>query len=97
MGTLLDLITSLGVAPTAKATATPICAVTLIDHQHQQPASEPMPAPELKATSEPMRTAWMISRAGQSIGYMVGQAMTYSEALDCALMRWSDAEILETR
>lgn len=95
MGTLLDLITSLDVAPAAKATATPICTVTLIDHQ--QPTSESMPATELKATSEPMRTAWRISRAGQSIGYMVGQAMTYSEALACALMRWSDAEILETQ
>lgn len=44
-------------------------------------------------TSEPKRTAWRITRAGQPIGYMVGLPMTYSEALAVACWRWPDAEL----
>ncbi len=57
--------------------------------------AQPESAPA--APSEPKRTAWSITRAGRPVGYMVGQLMTYSEALACAVMRWPDAEILETR
>lgn len=49
------------------------------------------PAPQ--PASEPKRTAWRITRAGQPIGYMVGQPMTYSEALAAARWRWADAEL----
>lgn len=58
-----------------------------------QAAPEPLQAPE--ATSEPKRAAWRITRAGQPIGYMVGQPMTYSEALAAARWRWPDADLLE--
>ena len=44
-------------------------------------------------TSEPKRTAWRITRAGQAIGYMVGQPMTYSEALAAVRWRWADAAV----
>jgi len=44
-------------------------------------------------TREPKRAAWRITRAGQPIGYMVGQPMTYSEALAAARWRWADAEL----
>lgn len=47
------------------------------------------PAP----TSEPKRTAWRITRAGQAIGYMVGQPMTHSEALAVVRWRWADAAV----
>ncbi len=58
-----------------------------------QTAPEPLQAPE--ATSEPKRAAWRITRAGQPIGYIVGQPMTYSEALAEARWRWPDADLLE--
>lgn len=57
-------------------------------------APEPLQAP--KATSEPKRAAWRITRAGQPIGYIVGQPMTYSEALAAARWRWPDANLLES-
>lgn len=101
MGTLLDLITSLGPAPDASAIAAPSCtkASTPSANDHQQRAGEPSPIPiqAPEATSEPRRTAWRITRAGRPAGYMVGQLMTYSEALTSALIRWPDAEILETK
>lgn len=59
-----------------------------------QAAPEPLQAPE--ATSDPKRAAWRITRAGQPIGYMVGQPMTYDEALTIARWRWADADILES-
>ena len=59
-----------------------------------QAAPEPLQAPE--ATSEPKRAAWRITRAGQPIGYIVGQPMTYSEALAAARWRWPDANLLES-
>ena len=46
-------------------------------------------------TSDPKRAAWRITRAGQPIGYIVGQPMTYSEALAAARWRWPDADLLE--
>ncbi len=99
MGKLLDLITSLGPAPDAAAIAAQSCAEASKPsaHDHQQRAREPSPIQAPEATSEPKRTAWRITRAGRPVGYMVGQLMTYSEALACAVMRWPDAEILETR
>ena len=57
-------------------------------------APEPLRAPE--ATSDPKRAAWRITRAGQPIGYIVGQPTTYSEALAAARWRWPDANLLES-
>ena len=62
----------------------------------QQPTSPPAQPTAPEATSEPKRTAWRITRAGQPIGYMVGQPMTYSEALAAARWRWPDANLLES-
>jgi len=59
----------------------------------QQPTSAPARPTAPEATSEPKRAAWRITRAGQPIGYMVGQPMTYSEALAAARWRWADAEL----
>lgn len=59
----------------------------------QQPTSPPARPTAPEATSEPKRAAWRITRAGQAIGYMVGQPMTYSEALAAARWRWADAEL----
>jgi hypothetical protein len=56
-------------------------------------ANDPTHPPAPQPTSEPKRTAWRINRAGQPIGYMVGQPMTYSEALAVARWRWHDAEL----
>lgn len=50
------------------------------------------PAPE---ANDPVRAAWRITRAGQSIGYMVGQPMAYSAALAAVRWRWPDAEIIK--
>jgi len=101
MGKLLDLITGLGPAPDAAAIAAPSCteASTPSANDHQQRAGEPSPIPiqATEATSEPKRTAWRIARAGRPACYMVGQLMTYPEALTSAVMRWPDAEILETK
>lgn len=43
--------------------------------------------------SEPKRAAWSITLAGQPIGYVVGQPMTYSEALAAVRWRWADAAV----
>lgn len=64
----------------------------------QAPAAPtPVPAAEHapEADSEPRRAAWSITRGGKSIGYMVGQPITYAEALAAARWRWPDADILE--
>ncbi|MCQ4278341.1 hypothetical protein NA643_04525 [Pseudomonas stutzeri] len=45
------------------------------------------------STIEPKRAAWRITRAGQPIGYMVGQPMTYSAALAAVRWRWPDAKL----
>ncbi|MGY8822156.1 MAG: hypothetical protein ACKVLM_22490 [Pseudomonadales bacterium] len=45
------------------------------------------------STIEPKRAAWRITRAGQPLGYMVGQPMTYSEAIAAVRWRWPDAEL----
>jgi hypothetical protein len=42
------------------------------------------------------RSAWQVIRAGEPVGYMVGQPMTYDEALTIARWRWADADILES-
>ncbi len=47
----------------------------------------------LAPTGEAKHTAWRITRSGQPIGYMVGQPMTYSEALAAVRWRWADAAI----
>ncbi|OCX15400.1 hypothetical protein BBI09_16665 [Stutzerimonas xanthomarina] len=99
MGTLLDLIASIGQAQADMATATPLNAARFepAANEHQQQAGEPSQTSAMAPTSpgEPKRTAWRITRAGQPIGYMVGQPMTYSEALACVLIRWPDVERLD--
>lgn len=63
------------------------------------PAPIPTPAPAAEsapeAASEPRRAAWPITRGGKPIGYMVGQPITYAEALAEVRWRWHDADILE--
>lgn len=61
------------------------------------PEATPAPAAESapEAASEPRRAAWPITRGGKPIGYMVGQPITYAEALAEVRWRWRDAEILE--
>ncbi|MCY1312812.1 hypothetical protein D9M70_632710 [compost metagenome] len=39
------------------------------------------------------RSNWKIIRDGKSIATMIGDPMTYSEALEAARWRWSDAEV----
>ena len=52
---------------------------------------------ELAVANDPelRRAAWRITRGGKPIGYMVGEPITYSEALAEARWRWPDADILE--
>lgn len=92
MSALAQLAEHLGLSSdTRPAPATAPVQPTANDPQ--QPASAPARPIEPEATSEPKRTAWRITRAGQPIGYMVGQPMTYSEALAAARWRWADADI----
>lgn len=98
MGTLLDLIASLTPAPAPPASTAPLIEVTRAPaaNDPHQPASEPsQAAPAAEADSEPRRAAWPITRGGKPIGYMVGQPITYAEALAEVRWRWPDAEILE--
>lgn len=104
MGTLLDLIAGLAPSPAVTATAAPLIAVTRAPahNDRQLSASEqskiPVPAPverALDAISEPRRAAWLILRGGKSIGYMVGQPISYAEALAEARWRWPDATVGE--
>lgn len=108
MGTLLDLIASLTPAPAPPASTAPLIEVTRAPaaNDPHQPASEPSqattaapavptPAPAAEADSEPRCAAWPITRGGKPIGYMVGQPITYAEALAEVRWRWPDAEILE--
>ena len=39
------------------------------------------------------RSHWRVSRHGKPICMMIGEPMTYSEALEAARWRWPDAEV----
>ncbi|EHY76809.1 hypothetical protein PstZobell_05148 [Stutzerimonas stutzeri ATCC 14405 = CCUG 16156] len=92
MSALAQLAEHLGLSSdTRPAPATPPAQPAANDPQ--QPTSPPARPTAPEATSEPKRAAWRITRAGQAIGYMVGQPMTYSEALAAARWRWADAEL----
>lgn len=100
MGTLLDLIAGLAPAPAITTTASLLIAVARAPtaNDPQQPAREPPQAPAQaerapEAASEPRRAAWPITRGGKPIGYMVGQPITYAEALAEARWRWPDATV----
>jgi len=92
MSALAQLADNLGLSSGPQpAPATP--PVQPAANDPQQPTSAPARPTAPEATSEPKRAAWRITRAGQPIGYMVGQRMTYSEALAAARWRWADAEL----
>ncbi|KJS21892.1 hypothetical protein [Stutzerimonas kunmingensis] len=92
MSALAQLAEHLGLSsdPRPAPATTPIQPAA---NDPQQPTSAPARPTAPEATSEPKRAAWRITRAGQAIGYMVGQPMTYSEALAAARWRWADAEL----
>jgi len=92
MSALAQLAEHLGLSsdPRPAPATTPIQPAA---NDPQQPTSAPARPTAPEATSEPKRAAWRITRAGQPIGYMVGQPMTYSEALAAARWRWADAEL----
>lgn len=91
MSALAQLAESLGLpSDPLRAPATASVLTAANDPRAKAPA-----APE--PISEPKRTAWGITRAGQPIGYMVGQPMTYSEALAVIHWRWPDAQLNGTK
>lgn len=86
MSALSLLAASLGLSTEPQAPAlSPTPATNDPNHQ--------APAPQATHTSEPKRTAWRVNRAGQPVGYIVGEPMSYAEALQAARWRWDDADI----
>ena len=92
MSALAQLAEHLGLSSNTRPapTTTPVQPAA---NDPQQPTSAPERPTVPEATSVPKRAAWRITRAGQPIGYMVGQPITYSEALAAARWRWTDAEL----
>jgi len=92
MSALAQLAEHLGLSsdPRPAPATTPIQPAA---NDPQQPTSAPARPTAPEATSEPKRAAWRITRAGQPIGYMVGQPANYSAALAAVRWRWPDAEL----
>jgi hypothetical protein len=51
---------------------------------------------ELASNDRPeRRNAWCITRHGKSLCSMIGEPMTYAEALEAARWRWPDADVIQ--
>ncbi|MNF99780.1 hypothetical protein D3C76_783740 [compost metagenome] len=49
--------------------------------------------PPAPTVTEPRRSAWQVIRGDKPLCTIVGEPMTYTEALETARWRWPDAEV----
>lgn len=84
MGSLMSLAGLMGLSQ--DPAPTPIAA--RLEEVPTAPATNDAPI-----NAEPRRNAWTITLNGKPICTMVGEPMTFPEALEAARYRWPDAEV----